>query len=295
MTSRSSQERIDQALAQIPDGEEIIGQVVSVTGSKVRVNQGDNSIDVSSISQYPLIPGDYVRLQRRGTDIKVLGPTIAKSGTGKVLVTGATLLQVEYPAGSGVSQFMPYNAAYTPVVNDVVKITWDVQGPSVDYKMTALPVVSTPVDAGAAPPSDHRQVFTAEDSGSFRAGRWWTTDVYASDSNIGAWFYGTKIKDTIPDTALIKAAAMYLPAKQVLGDPMQLGYHPSLVKPAGTVSVNGAAAQTLRSGWVSIPTTLVDVLKVADSGLGINHGGNSIFSGVATDGLSGALVIIYYS
>jgi hypothetical protein len=134
--------------------------------------------------------------------------------------------------------------------------------------------------------------FTAIDSGS-RNTSWNQSDVWASDTYIGAWFYGSKIKDTIPDTAIINQARMYLPIKKNFGSAPLLGRHTSATKPGGALTISSAAALSPRSGWVDIPTSHIDFLKANDGGLGFNHGGFNIYTAVAADGLSGALDIIY--
>jgi len=292
MTSRTSQERISDALAQIPDFESISATYVSQTGTIATVNQGVNTIQVLSSSQYPLIPGDPVRLQRRNGSLVMLGPAMPRSATGMVTAIGSPRGTVEYPAGSGISAQMGYNPSYTPAVNDIVLISWDAAGGTIAFKPTAVPGPTAPPVAAPAAPQVYEQVFTAIDSGS-RSSSWNQTSVWASDTYIGAWFYGSKIKDTIPDTAVINRVRIYLPITHNFGDPPQLGRHTSPTKPAGAVSISSAAALSPRSGWVDIPTALIDYLKANDGGIGLNHGGYNIYAAVASDGYSGALDIIY--
>ncbi|MEP6477855.1 MAG: hypothetical protein ABJB03_00560 [Rhodoglobus sp.] len=245
------------------------------------------------MSQYPPIPGDPVRLERRAGELVMLGPAKPKSSTGKVTVAGNPCT-VEYPVGSGVTALLQANPLYTPALNDLVVINWETGG-SVSHKLAALPSVVVPGAAGGAGAVRyHPAPFTAQDSGSVRFGSWWTSLVRSSENNSGCWFYGSKIKDTIPDAAVINSAFIYLPLQSADFDSPQLGYHTLAAKPAGALTINAPAALEPRSGWVAIPTTLIDFLKANTGGLGFQAGfSDTIWSGVSTDGNSGALDITY--
>ncbi|MBX3435921.1 MAG: hypothetical protein KF861_00300 [Planctomycetaceae bacterium] len=292
MTIRSSQERTTDALAAIPVTESLPAVFVSQAGTQATVNQGDTQFAVKSISPYPLIPGEAVRLERRGGDLLLLGPSLPRSALGKVTATGSPLCTVEYPSGSGVTQQMPYSTAYTPAVNDNVIINWE-SGGVVICKVTALPAVASPSTPGAGGLTTfHPAPFLAIDSGSFLSSRV-SNDVYASDVKVGGWFYGSKIKDTIPDTAIILSAYLYLPIKQNYGYNPILATHTHATAPSGSLTMTTVGELAQRVGWVKIPNSVIDTLKAADGGVGFNHGGYNIFYGVATDGLSGALDITY--
>lgn len=292
MTSRSSDERTAAALAAVPDQESLVGVFVSQSGALAQVNQGDTTVLAKVANQYPYLPGDAVRLERRDGQLTVLGPSLPRTSLGVVAATGTPLITVEHPSGSGVTTQMPHNADYVPTVGDAVLIDWE-SGGVVVCKLTALPGAEVPATAPAVQPKRNRQTFTAIDSGSFQDGRWWTNEVWSSDNNIGGWFYGSKIRDTIPDTAVIVSVRLYLPAKQVFGNPSNLGRHSSETRPGGTIAVTATAPQSDRSDWVSIPTSLIDHLKANPGGIGVDKGGYSIWRGTQTDGLSGALDITY--
>lgn len=292
MTSQSSQETTTEELARITPTESLPAVFVSQAGAYATVIQGNTTIAVRSVSAYPPIQGEPVRLERRGGEVLLLGPSVPRSALGRVTATGTPRITVEYPSGSGVTQQMPYNPLYSPTVNDIVVINWE-SGGAVICKLTAVPNVITPdVPAPPSPSIFHPEPFTAIDSGSFNTSRR-NNNVYASDSFTSGWFYGSTVNDTIPDTALIISARIYLPAIQIGGAMPNLGYHSNATAPSGSLTVSGAAALSARSGWVPIPTSLIDVLKASNSGLGFNHGGYNIYKAVATDGLSGALDITY--
>jgi hypothetical protein len=183
-------------------------------------------------------------------------------------------------------------------LNDLVLINWE-SGGAIVAKLPALPgVVAPELPPSAGPATYHPAPFTAVDSGTFYipSSRWSTTDVtsVSTGNNDGAWFYGSKIKDTIPDTATIVSAFIYLPlTSQQTGTPL-LQLHTSPTRPGGNVAFTGSTfGLTAKSGWVQIPNTFIDALKATDGGLGFSSGGYNIWRGVATDGLSGALDITY--
>lgn len=292
MTSRSRNDRTDAALAAIPDQESLVGVFVSQTGVLATVVVGTSVVAVKVASQYPVAPGVTVRLERRDGQLIMLGPAVPLAATGKVTATGSPTCTVEYPSGSGVTAQMGYNTAYTPTIGDDVLISWDAQGGTVVGKVSTVPGTVTPPTPPPPAPTKRRQTFTAIDSASYQS-RWWTPDVYASDGNIGAWWYGRKIRDTIPDSATITFAAIYLPLKQTYGDSPVIGVHTSETRPGGAVSFYTTSPIEPRSGWVQIPNSYVDYLKANPGGIGWNHGGYSIWAGVGSDGLSGALDIAY--
>lgn len=292
MTNRTSQDRDLDAFAKIPDQESLTAVFVSQAGALATVIQGGNAIDVLSVSQYPVIAGDNVRLERRDGNIVMLGPTKPRSATGRVSAAGSPLCTVEYPAGSGVTTLTPYSSTYTPSVGDAVLLSWDVNGAAIVCKLSGLPGTIAPDIPPPAQPQIRQQIFTAIDSGSYGGG-WKKSDVWASDNFIGAWFYGSTLKDTIPDGAPILSARLYLPATRIGGSAPNLGYHTAATKPGGAIAIAAAAPLGGRSGWVDIPLGLIDFLKVNDGGLGFDHGGYNIFASVGADGSSGALDITY--
>jgi hypothetical protein len=297
MSTSSHADLLAEQAATIVPPETIIGIHVSQAGPIATVLMGDGgTIQARTASPYPSVPGDPVRLERRGGTLVVTGPAVPRSPTGRVTVGGSTTATVEYPNGSGITKSMP--TALTVALNDLVLINWE-SGGAVIGKLAALPGVVAPIVPPAAGLTTfHPAPFTAIDSGTYYipGSRWSTTDVtsVSTGNNDGAWFYGSKIKDTIPDAAAIVSVFMYLPlTSQQTGTPL-LQLHTAATRPGGNVTFTGATTGlTLKSGWVQIPTTFIDVLKASDGGLGFSSGGYNIWRGVAADGLSGALDITY--
>lgn len=291
----SSDDKLAQRLEAIPDIDfTIMGKFVRFDGVVAVVDVGAQRVTMPNVGMYFPIPGDDVRIIRVGKQTLLWGPAVARSPIGRVSGSGSPRCTVEYPAGSGVSLLMGYPKNITPAVNDVVLIDWTSGGTIIDT-ITAAPVTVAPDDPSGGAGQSGRQTFTAIDSGSFGSS-WFTNAVFDSTSNSGAWFYGSKIADTIPDGASITSMSIYLPLQSGSGFAPNIRGHTSATRPGGNVAFTGGS-HTLGaiSGWVGIPTSLGDLLKANAFGLGFaaNSGGYNIWSGVGSDGLSGALDIAW--
>lgn len=289
--SLSSAERTQAALARIPAQQSLTATFVSQTGAVAVVNQGNTQLQVKSAAS-GIVAGDPVRLERRRGDLVLIGPVAARAKIGRVTATG-TPTTVEYPNGSGVTAQLRRNNAYTPAVNDIVLIDWGTDGGVIVGKLDAAPSTTPPAAPGTAPVKAYDVTFRALDSGAYQSGYGWrTNDVWSSASNIGAWFYGSKIRDTIPDAATITSAQIFLPLRSRLGA-APFGRHGNDTKPAGAVTFSATSTLTSLDGWVSIPTSLLDHLKANPGGLGFDLGGLNIWDGTQLDKYSGALRVKY--
>lgn len=290
--SLSSSELTQEALAKIPTQQSLTATFVSQSGSVAIVIQGNSQLQVKSSAFGGMVTGDAVRLERRRGDLVLTGPVAARATVGRVTATGS-LTTVEYPNGSGVTADLRRINAYTPAVNDIVLIDWTTDGGAVVGKLDAAPSTTPPAGPGTAPVKSYDVTFRANDSGAYQSGYGWrTNDVWSSASNIGAWFYGSKIRDTIPDAAVITSAQIYLPLRERRGA-APFGRHASETKPGGAVSFSATGALAAITGWVSIPTTLIDHLKANPGGLGFDLGGRNIWNGTQLDKQSGAVRVKY--
>lgn len=286
----SSDEDVQRELARIPERQALVGRFVSQSGSVAIVNQGDSQLQVKSATP-ALVPGDAVRLERRNGDLVMIGPVAARSTTGRVTATG-TLTTVEYPNGSGITADLRRNSAYTPAVNDLVLIDWSSGGVIVG-KIDANPAPKPVLPPAPAAAAAYDVTFTALDSASYQSGYGWrTNDVWSSASNQGCWFYGSKIRDTIPDNASIQSASIYLPLQEQLGA-APFGVHGYESRPAGAPTISSTSTLASKSGWVGFPTALIDYLKANPGGFGYDFGGKNIWRGTQKDGQSGAVRVIY--
>ena len=283
----SNADAVAQKLETIPNVQLLVATFVSrVADGTVKVDFGDGAVTILSAGVSEPLPGKSVRVIRIDDLAIMLGLSVPVSGIGVVTSAGSPLLTVTTSAGS---LQLPRISSYSAVVGDAVLIDWDAGGVVIG-KVSAVPAgtyVPPTVD-----PTDFSVEFRATDSGTY-GGSWSQNDVWCSDSNLGAWFYGTAIADTIPDSATISRIQIYLPEfyNAYPSSLATLGVH-SLAAKTGAPAVSGAFAVAGGAGWRDLPTNYADLLKTgAALGIGTNHGGYHKYSGRASDANSGLLRI----
>lgn len=260
-----------------------------ISGSRVLVDFDGRRIPAYSFAGYVPELNEPVWVEILDGVAYMGGPTLPKPAEGVVQTFSPGTATVSTSLGPVTATVA---AGATLVALDIVKLYW-ANGAHVLGKIGSnAPPIVPPAPAPA--PARRTVVFTAIDSGSFD-GRWWTGDVYSSASNRGAWFYGSKIRDTIPSSAYIASAEVYLPNPKRLLGARPFGRHGHGTKPAGAPSIVDTSTLSATSGWVPIPTALVDALKTGTGGVGFALGGYNIWPGVQADGQSGALRITFDS
>lgn len=221
----------------------------------------------------------------------LLGPTVPKPADGTVLSTSGGVAQVSTDIGT-VSATYPFGASLS--ASQQVKLIWGNGAHIVSVMSASVAPPDVPPPPAQQTPSTVTKTFTATSAGSYQAGYGWrTNDVWCSASNRGCWFYGTKIRDTIPDSADILAAKIYLPNPIRLLGARPFGRHAYAKKPSGAPTISAATTLSGTDGWVSIPTSLLDWLKQNTGGVGFDLGGYNIWPGVQQDGQSGALRVTW--
>lgn len=284
--------RVTKQLADVSAGSSKLGVFVSRTNLLATVNLGASTVTIPFESQTLPPPGHPVVVEVRNEKLVVTGPARPLPGTGTITATGSPRATV---TAWGVAYVLRYNPNYTPVVSHLVGIVWDVDGGTITGQVSAVSDVVVPnVNVPPAMGKFHPDPFLAIDSGSRDAGGFDNRDVWASVSYTGAWWYGSVVKDTIPDTARILSALIYLNPRQISGGAPLIQVHTEANRVGGVIPFTGATyALPSRSGWEPIPLTFIDYLKVNSGGIGMNHGGYTIFRGTQSDGLSGALDITW--
>lgn len=287
-------DQVAEAVAGQTNVELLAGVFVAADGVRAVVDVGNSRVTVSAMGFTFPAPGSSVWLLRVGKQFLMLGSAAPRHGLGRVTATGSPRCTVEYPAGSGVTQLMGYPSNITPAVNDVVLIDWSSSDGTIIDKITIAPGVVVPVAPPAPAPTVGSAVFNAGDSGTFYVpgGRWNTLEVWAvtTGNNVGAWFYGNQIRDTIPDTATITSAEIYLPLFYDIGSAPVAQVHTSASKPGGNVAVTGGThSLSPRAGWSPIPAAFIDHMKVHGGGIALVGGGWAKYRPVGVDGASGAL------
>jgi hypothetical protein len=270
---------------------------VSADGTQALVNLDDRQLTVPASGSYWPIVGDRVRLLRLDQTWLMLGSVQQRSSLGRVNAVGSPKCDIEYPQGSGVVEAMSMPKGATPEVGDLVVICWDGEA-----ARTVVSIVSSQTDqpkppdpAGPPVEASGRQTFTAADSGSFQNGRWWTNQVYASANNVSAFFYGSKIADTIPDEATIDSISVFLSPTRNSGNQPRIGTHGYTSNPGSAPTIGNLVSLANASDWVALPTSFGDLLKTgAQWGVGFDGAGFAIFKGTQQDGQAGALDITWH-
>lgn len=282
-------EKTARALAAIPTLSLPVGTFVATnTDGTVQIDFGDGAVTCLTAGSFQPLPGVSVRCLQTDVGTVLLGPASPRSSYGTVTATGSTTVTVT--VGAETLQ-LPFDVGYTPrTIGDVVHIDWGAGGIVID-KVSAVPSSSYLPPASSVKP--YQADFRANDSGSYQSGSWNKTDVWCSDTNIGAWFYGTTIASTIPDGATITKVQVYIDEfyNQFPTSLATIGLH-SLTGKAGAPAVSSAVTISAGSGWKTLPNSLGDALKTgARRGVGTNHGGFHKFRSRASDADSGLLRI----
>jgi len=280
-----------EKLASIPNVEIIVATFVDrATDGMVSVDFGQGPVVILSAGVTEPLPGDPVRVLRVNSTTIMVGPAYPLSGIGTITATGAPKLTVTTSAGS---RQLPFISSYSAVNGDLVLIDWS-SGGVVIGKVTAAP-------AGAYTPpasviTDYSVDFLAVNSGSIQSGSWNKNDVWASDSNKGAWFYGSAIADTIPDSAVVTRTQIYLPEfyNPYPAEYAAVGLH-ALSGPSGALSLTYPTV-VAGGGWRDLPAGFGEVLKTGlFLGVGVQQlnpgSGYHKYYGTASDAASGQLRI----
>jgi hypothetical protein len=239
-------------------------------------------------------PTDSVQLELRNGQMVMTGPTRPKPTRGRVTAVGSP--NVTVLGSDAVSYSLPFMSSYSPTVMDDVAIEWSFEGGLVKGKVsTTPPPPVAPPAAGAEVRDYHPAPFQAVAAGyhivSSGAYNGSFVPNYGTDRASAAW-YGATVADSIQDNATITLARIYLSTtSQSFGGPAI-----QVIEGAGPqarVPVGSAIALPARSGWVSIPGEIVDLLKVANRGVSIigatNPSGSDRYRTVAQDPMTFAL------
>jgi hypothetical protein len=283
---------IAQKLKSLKSTAFIVGTFVSTNSNgTVQVDFGNGPISCQSASPTQPLPGDSVVCIQNGASTVMLGPSSPRSPYGTVTATGSPTITVTTSSGS---QQLFYVTTYTPTIGDTVVIS----GGIVVGKASG-----TPAGNYAPPPAAPKKYlveFVARDSGTYYVpgSVYNNTDVWCTSTgnNIGAWFYGTSIADTIPNGAVINSVQLYVeefynefPFSRAL-----IGLH-ALTSKSGAPSISSAVAIPGGAGWITLPTSFGDALKTGTrKGVGTGSSGGSGFHkyrGRSADADSGKLRI----
>jgi len=298
----SAAEVIRRKFAAVTPVYRLAGHYVGRDGQRALVDVGDGRIPVDFCGYLPSL-NEPVWVELQADTAILLGSTRYLPDRGTLVTVSAGLARVLTDAPAPLDDIRAtYNLGEALSSGQIVKLYWS-DGPHIVGIMSTQPTLPPIPDAPASGGGEVEQIFTAIDSGSYRS-RWWTNDVwYAENNKPGAWFYGTKIKDTIPDNATVLSVDIWLRVTQASGSSPQIGTHGYAHKPGGGFGINNKV--TLSgvgagfAGWVGSRDEdnkdawrgFGEFLKQNDGGVGTDGAGLRVFAGINADGQSGALRI----
>lgn len=269
----------------------MVGRVVGINGTGFVVdvsNNGTGRVPCKGTGYLPVI-GEAVNVLFIDEVAFMWGSAEQHAGQGTVASVDGTVVNLTTTFGTVRAPFM---AGIIPTVGDVWAIMWQ-GGPYAVTPLSYAPTPPTPPDPPAPVVSQHVDVFTAIDAGSYSSsfGGWNQSQVLAADHWQGCWFYGSKIPDTVPVAAVPSKLELYVSIQSQSGADPTFALHAYQSKPGGAPSFGSSQTIPLASGWITLPLGWASSLQSGGGsfGVGINHGGYSTLSSLAQDGQSGAI------
>ena len=269
------------------------GTFISYDGGGCIVDVGDGRIPAALGTSYLPGTGEQCLVWFLDGMPYVMGPATPRPHRGNVLTVASGLVTVNTVAGEVGP--LPYVGS-APAVGADVRIMWHGGG---------LVFTATPPEGIVVPPpppkptvTRHVDTFSATAAGTWNTGRgdsatgYFNSEVWASNTTIGFWFYGTKIPNTIPSGAKIERVQLYIAARQIFGGAPVFTTHNRTAPPGVSLS-GGSAIGVSNYSWVDLPLSFGNALRRGGGayGIGTRHGGYNIFKSLAADGQSGALRI----
>ena len=261
-------------------------QFVRMEGRYAVVNIGTSSVTIPCLGVYPPRTGLPVRVEWVNGSPAVKGLVTPRSPFGKITATGTPLATVLVEGNTYQLRTME---PYAPQIDDDVAVDWDrylILG-----KLTGTDAPKPPAENTPTAPAPFELVVRAEASGRFNAsGQWGNSDPWASNTTRGLWTYGDSIKSAIAGST-INFVDIYLPMIQQVGS-CAIGVHEYGSLPGFFPTIIDAMDLPVgsRDGWLRMPNWGA-FLALGQRGVGVlaPGGGYTIWRGVASDGLSGAL------
>lgn len=215
------------------------------------------------------------------------GPALPKPALGTVTQVGSSTVTLDTDMGPVQAT---YDAGTTLSASQVVKLLWS-DGAHVVGVLAVTPTPTLPPDPPMPTERTHVDVFTAVDAGSFVGTRWQQPEPWASDAALGAWFYGSKVHDTLQGAPVSKVE-LWSTLAQRSGAAPNFGVHPHAMKPETAPTITDAVPLSAPDGaWLTLPVAFGQFLANNVGGIGLAHGGSNMFRSLADDPMSGALRI----
>lgn len=271
-----------------------VGRYVGNLGNYALVDLGEERVQVPFATPWVPQVNEPVWVDSVDGVLRLTGPTTPKPGVGVVVTVSSDGSRAQV-----VTDFGEFGMAVAPSdppasSGDTVGISWSSQ----PWCMLLVDVPD-PAEPPPAPGGGGGQVMSAEfravDSGTTHSnGDWWQQEVWAAENNVGAWVYGTAIKDTIPESAVFESLEIFVNYNQRFGNAPNWALH-NLASKSGVPVFGGSMPWAPGEGWQSPPDAVgwFNALKAGGSawGVGVNRGGFNKFASRTQDGASGALRI----
>lgn len=279
-------EKLQRQLADVTSTRSEVAVFVKMDGRFAIINIGTSTITVPCVGFYPPVAGMPVRIDWVNGSPSLTGPVKPLNPLGRITATGAPRATVTV---DGVAYSLFYRAGYTPAVNDDVEVNWAtgvIQG-----KITGVTVPDVPNEVPPEP-KGFELVVRAEQSGRFDSGgRWGNSDPWASNTTRGLWTYNNRVKDALAGAVSINYVDIYLPLVREVGN-VSIGLHEYGVLPGFFPVITDPLNLPLgsRGGWLRMPNWAA-FLALGQRGIGVYApgGGYTVWNGVGTDPMSGAL------
>jgi len=269
----------------------VLGYYRGLDGMRVLVDFDGGRVPAHPVTSYRPAINEQVWVVITDDVAYMVGPNRPLPADGVVVSSDANYVVLETDIGN-VTATYPDGA--TMVADQEVKLFWGGEKPHVIGVKSTTPAPADPGSGGGGGARDYSQTFTAIQAGSYGSS-WWTSQVWSSDNNLGAWFYGTKIADTIPSGAAIASIQIYLSPTQIFGSPANFALHNHTTQPGGAPTLTSSTGIAPAAGWLGLPGSFGEALRAGGSarGVGVNHGGFHKFRALSEDAMSGALRINY--
>lgn len=278
-----------------------LGYYRGVDFPRVTVDVGGGRIPAESATTFEPEINEQVQILFVDGKPWMLGPAVPKPHEGTVVTVSGDFATVMTDLGEVVAPF-PFGATLTS--GEQVKLLW-AGGPFIVARMSATPEPEVDPGADAAPSTTRQETFTAVQAGSFQlnGGRWSSPEPRASNGYLGAWFFGTKIRDTVPASARMPgdgsaAVEVFIRSTSRFGNAPVFAMH-SQPSAGGAPDLSSGFAWNVGEGWNRLPAsvegTYFNALKGGGPalGIGLQHGGVNRFASLGADPQSGAIRITY--
>lgn len=248
----SSADVVQRKFAEVSRTRSVTGVFVGMVDGLARVNVQGATVDVRCDGWNPPLPGMPVRVDVTNGQMLVVGPAQTLPGRAEVLEDIDSGTKARVSAG-GQEWILPVMAPYVPIPGDRVILNWASEG-HVLGEEAAVPEVVVPPEQSPGRVSFENLLIQAGGSGKFdlNYNNWWGSDVWASNNNVGGWFYLGRFSALAG--ADITRVEIFLPPPHRAVGAAFIGLHGHAGLPGGNPGITNLIPLPVRSGWVELPT-----------------------------------------